>query len=207
MRIARTRDREDRWHDHDRERIGNGSGTQELKGKRALVTGGSRGIGAAVVRQFLDAGAEVLTTARSATSTVPEGATFVAVDVRTGSQRRRSPRPHRRCSAGWTSWSTTWVGAAVQGRFGHPRRGVAGCAGPELPVVGASAEGTRRYCRGCVDELRPAPESSQLPQRVPVKCSASCSRFHGGDPMSDTCECVESRRTLILIPIFPKCPG
>ncbi|MDT7605502.1 MAG: hypothetical protein QOG96_5, partial [Pseudonocardiales bacterium] len=35
--------------------IGNGSGTQELKGKRALVTGGSRGIGAAVVRQLLDA--------------------------------------------------------------------------------------------------------------------------------------------------------
>jgi NAD(P)-dependent dehydrogenase (short-subunit alcohol dehydrogenase family) len=63
--------------------IGNGSGTRELAGKRALVTGGSRGIGAAVVRQLLDAGAEVLTTARSATSTVPEGATFVEADVRT----------------------------------------------------------------------------------------------------------------------------
>ena len=62
---------------------GNGSGTRELAGKRALVTGGSRGIGAAVVRQLLEAGAEVLTTARSATSTVPEGATFVAADVRT----------------------------------------------------------------------------------------------------------------------------
>jgi NAD(P)-dependent dehydrogenase (short-subunit alcohol dehydrogenase family) len=61
----------------------NGSGTRELKGKRALVTGGSRGIGAAVVRQLLDAGAEVLTTARSATSAVPEGATLVAADVRT----------------------------------------------------------------------------------------------------------------------------
>lgn len=57
--------------------------TQELKGKRALVTGGSRGIGAAVVRRLLDAGAEVLTTARSATSTVPEGAHFVAADVAT----------------------------------------------------------------------------------------------------------------------------
>ncbi|MFD7527132.1 SDR family oxidoreductase [Streptomyces sp. NPDC059849] len=56
---------------------------QEFMGKRALVTGGSRGIGAAVVRQLLDAGAEVLTTARSATSTVPEGASFVAADVRT----------------------------------------------------------------------------------------------------------------------------
>ncbi|ONI91134.1 short-chain dehydrogenase [Saccharothrix sp. ALI-22-I] len=63
--------------------IENGSETRELAGKRALVTGGTRGIGAAVVRQFLDAGAEVLTTARSATSTVPEGATFVEADVRT----------------------------------------------------------------------------------------------------------------------------
>ncbi|MFI8090551.1 SDR family oxidoreductase [Streptomyces sp. NPDC086080] len=60
-----------------------GSGTRELAGKRALVTGGSRGIGAAVVRQLLDAGAEVLATARSASGGVPEGAHFVAADVRT----------------------------------------------------------------------------------------------------------------------------
>ncbi|MFE6807617.1 SDR family oxidoreductase [Streptomyces sp. NPDC057681] len=63
--------------------IDNGSGTRELAGKRALVTGGSSGIGAAVVRQLLDAGAEVVTTARTATSTVPKEATFVEADVRT----------------------------------------------------------------------------------------------------------------------------
>ncbi|MEU6259495.1 oxidoreductase [Streptomyces sp. NPDC047043] len=63
--------------------IENGSGTRELAGKRALVTGGTRGIGAAVVRRLLDAGAEVLTTARSAAGTVPEGAAFVTADVRT----------------------------------------------------------------------------------------------------------------------------
>ncbi|MGW5731495.1 MULTISPECIES: SDR family oxidoreductase [Streptomyces] len=57
--------------------------TRELTGKRALVTGGSRGIGAAIVRQLLDAGAQVLTTARSASGVTPEGATFVAADVRT----------------------------------------------------------------------------------------------------------------------------
>ncbi|MEV0263993.1 SDR family oxidoreductase [Streptomyces sp. NPDC050617] len=61
----------------------NGSEKLELAGKRALVTGGSRGIGAAIVRQLLDAGAKVLTTARSATNTVPEGAAFVTADVQT----------------------------------------------------------------------------------------------------------------------------
>ena len=63
--------------------VENGSGTRELAGKRALVTGGSRGIGAAIVRRLLDAGAEVLTTARSATGEAPEGAAFVPADVRT----------------------------------------------------------------------------------------------------------------------------
>ena len=61
----------------------NGSRTRELAGKRALVTGGSRGIGAGIVRGLLAAGADVLTTARSAASTVPDGAGFVAADVRT----------------------------------------------------------------------------------------------------------------------------
>ncbi|MFJ8826234.1 oxidoreductase [Streptomyces sp. NPDC102467] len=61
----------------------NGSVTRELAGKRALVTGGSRGIGAAIVRQLLDAGAQVLATARSKTDTVPDGAAFVEADVRT----------------------------------------------------------------------------------------------------------------------------
>lgn len=55
---------------------------QELAGKRALVTGGSRGIGAAVVRQLLDAGAEVLATARSTTYPAPDGAAFMTADIR-----------------------------------------------------------------------------------------------------------------------------
>ncbi|WP_432570260.1 oxidoreductase [Kineococcus sp. SYSU DK005] len=57
--------------------------TDEFTGKRVVVTGGSRGIGAAVVQRFLDAGADVVATARSATAETPAAATFVPGDVST----------------------------------------------------------------------------------------------------------------------------
>jgi NAD(P)-dependent dehydrogenase (short-subunit alcohol dehydrogenase family) len=54
----------------------------ELAGLRALVTAGSRGIGAAVVRLFRELGARVLTTARTLPNFLPEG-TFVIADLTT----------------------------------------------------------------------------------------------------------------------------
>lgn len=53
----------------------------EFAGKRVVVTGGSRGIGAAVVQRFLDGGATVVTTARTATDTTPAGAIFITGDL------------------------------------------------------------------------------------------------------------------------------
>ena len=41
-----------------------------LKGKRALITSGTRGAGAATVKLFLELGAQVLTTARSRPQTL-----------------------------------------------------------------------------------------------------------------------------------------
>ena len=55
----------------------------EFSGRRALVTGGSRGIGAAIAQRLLDSGAEVVTAARTATDDTPAGSTFIAADVRT----------------------------------------------------------------------------------------------------------------------------
>lgn len=53
-----------------------------LKGKRALVTSGTRGAGAATVELFRELGAQVLTTARSRPEALPEEL-FVAADLTT----------------------------------------------------------------------------------------------------------------------------
>ena len=56
----------------------------ELTGRRALVTGGTKGVGAAVVAVLREAGAKVFTTARSAPDAqLADGVLFVAADVST----------------------------------------------------------------------------------------------------------------------------
>ena len=55
--------------------------SKELIGRRALVTGGTRGIGAAIAQRLIDAGAKVVVTARSRPESLPAGATFVAGDL------------------------------------------------------------------------------------------------------------------------------
>ena len=55
----------------------------ELMGKRALVTGGTKGVGQAVVTALREAGATVLTTARSQPERADHADQFVAADVST----------------------------------------------------------------------------------------------------------------------------
>jgi NAD(P)-dependent dehydrogenase (short-subunit alcohol dehydrogenase family) len=53
----------------------------EFAGRRALVTGGSRGIGAATAQRLLDGGATVVTSARTPTEDTPTGSTFIRGNV------------------------------------------------------------------------------------------------------------------------------
>ena len=57
--------------------------TKEFAGKRALVTGGSRGIGAAAAQRLIDGGAKVVVTARNQHAETPKDAIFVSGDTRT----------------------------------------------------------------------------------------------------------------------------
>lgn len=59
------------------------SGYLDLEGMRALVTGGTKGVGEAVVTALREAGATVLVTARSRPQHLPDARHFVAADVAT----------------------------------------------------------------------------------------------------------------------------
>src|ERR1700730_3212043 len=55
----------------------------EFAGKRVLVTGGSKGIGEAVTTRLREAGATVLTTARTRPSGLADADLFIEADVAT----------------------------------------------------------------------------------------------------------------------------
>ena len=55
----------------------------QLTGQRALVTGGTKGLGAALVQSLREVGAQVMTTARSAPERPVEGVTYVPADLTT----------------------------------------------------------------------------------------------------------------------------
>ena len=55
----------------------------DFKDKRVLITGGTKGMGAATLQLMLERGARVATTARATTSSLPAGVHFIAADLRT----------------------------------------------------------------------------------------------------------------------------
>jgi NAD(P)-dependent dehydrogenase (short-subunit alcohol dehydrogenase family) len=57
--------------------------SKEFAGKRALITGGSRGIGGAAAQRLIDGGAKVVVTARKKHAETPKDAIFIEGDIRT----------------------------------------------------------------------------------------------------------------------------
>lgn len=77
----------------------------ELRGRRALVTGGTKGVGRAVTARLRELGAKVLTTARSSSQVGNE--MFVSAESRRQTAVQPSSTPSAIALAGLTSSSTS----------------------------------------------------------------------------------------------------
>lgn len=56
---------------------------KEFEGKRVLITGGTKGIGNAIVLRLLNSGARIITTARTVSEDLPDSTQFIQADVST----------------------------------------------------------------------------------------------------------------------------
>src|ERR1051325_9393929 len=78
---------------------------RDLLGARAVVTGGTRGIGAAIAGTLARRGAEVLVSARNQVLDLPEGVRLVVADAApaegAGRGRRAGQQRRRRHAGAW----------------------------------------------------------------------------------------------------------
>ncbi len=74
--------------------------TNELDGRRVLVTGGTQGMGAAIVKRLRSAGARVMTAARSVPTDLPMPDLFIQADVSTAEGTAKIVRTTLACFGG-----------------------------------------------------------------------------------------------------------
>ncbi|MGQ2906001.1 MAG: SDR family oxidoreductase [Neoaquamicrobium sediminum] len=108
-----------------------------LEGKRALITSGTRGAGAATVRLFRELGAAVITSARTPPDTLEDGVHFVGADLTSAAG----------CAA---------LAAAVQERWGGLDIMVHMLGGSSAPAGGFGALDDREWARELDLNLMPA---------------------------------------------------
>jgi NAD(P)-dependent dehydrogenase (short-subunit alcohol dehydrogenase family) len=113
------------------------SGAVDLRGRQALVTGGTKGIGAAVSERLRQAGALVLATARTVPGEGADGVLFVAADVATAEG----------CET---------VAAAARNRLGEVDIVVHVVGGSSAPAGGFAALGDDEWRRALDLNLFPA---------------------------------------------------
>lgn len=108
-----------------------------LEGRRALITSGTRGAGAATVRLFRDLGANVMISARNRPDTFDKGVLFVAADLTTAE-------------------GCAMLAAAVQDRMGGVDIVVHMLGGSSAPAGGFAALGDADWTRELDLNLMPA---------------------------------------------------
>jgi NAD(P)-dependent dehydrogenase (short-subunit alcohol dehydrogenase family) len=113
------------------------SSAGDLRGRKALVTGGTKGIGAAVSARLQQGGALVLATARTAPAEAMDGVLFVAADVTTAEG----------CAA---------VAAATRDRLGEVDIVVHVVGGSSAPAGGFAALDDQEWRRALDLNLFPA---------------------------------------------------